>query len=86
MKKSYFKNVVNESYVRPSRPTVANFNPKEWLFVDLGMGMNTVEYIDDVEDVKEMLESGALKKLSSPAGVNIWKSSEGSLLIHVKRA
>lgn len=47
-----------------------------------GGGPGSAEYVQDLEDVKEIIRYS--KKVKAPAGVDMWEDPEGNILIKVK--
>lgn len=79
MKKTYFRNVINESYIQPKAAS-------KYVFYDRSMQPGGVpgsaEYVEDLEDVKGIIEYSM--KVKTPAGVDMWEDPEGNILIKVK--
>lgn len=47
-----------------------------------GGGPGSAEYVQDSEDVKEIIKYS--QKVKTPAGVDMWEDSDGNILIKVK--
>lgn len=70
---------VNESYIKPKAAS-------KYVYYDRSMqpggGPGSAEYVQDLEDVKEIIEYSM--KVKTPVGVDMWEDPEGNILIKVK--